>query len=227
LWGYKPFAVMYMEEKFGPSTHNPVQTKATIQCRRKSQVTIGYQRISTDDQTTALQEDALAKVQCEKTFCDVMSGAKDGRPAFEEMLTFARPGDTIVVWRLDRLGRSLRHLIDTVMDLQARRINFLSLTESIDTSTPGGKFTFHLFGALAEMERDIIQQRTRAGLEVARSRGRRGGRPKASLDPKKVQRAKELYAEKKMTVPDIMRMTGFKSKDTFYKYVVHTGEKCE
>jgi DNA invertase Pin-like site-specific DNA recombinase len=93
-------------------------------------------------------------------------------------------------------------------------------------TTPGGKFTFHLFGALAEMERDIIQQRTRAGLEAARSRGRRGGRPRVSLDPKKVQQAKELYAEKKMTVPDIMRMTGFKSKDTFYKYVVHAGERA-
>ena len=187
---------------------------------------IGYMRISKGEQTTALQEDALASAQCEKTFCDVMSGAKDERPQFLEMLKFARSGDTIVVWRLDRLGRSLKHLIETVMDLQAREINFLSLTESIDTSTPRGKFTFHLFGALAEMERDIIRQRTQAGLKVARARGRIGGRPKAieSMDPKKVQRAKELYAKKEMTVPDIMKLTGFKSKDTFYKYVVNTAK---
>jgi len=185
---------------------------------------IGYMRISKGEQTTALQEDALATALCEKTFRDVMSGAKDDRPQFLAMLEFARPGDTIVVWRLDRLGRSLRHLIDTVMDLQKREINFLSLTESIDTSTPGGKFTFHLFGALAEMERDIIRQRTQAGLDAARARGRKGGRPKAidKIDQKKLQRAKELYNDKKMTVPEIMKLTGFKSKDTFYKYVVNT-----
>jgi len=188
---------------------------------------IGYMRISKGEQTTALQEDALAKAECEKTFRDVMSGAKDDRPQFLAMLEFARSGDTIVVWRLDRLGRSLRHLIDTVMDLQKRQINFLSLTESIDTSTPSGKFTFHLFGALAEMERDIIRQRTRAGLDAARARGRKGGRPKAvdTIDPKKLQRAKELYAKKEMTVPDIMKLTGFKSKDTFYKYVVNAEGK--
>jgi DNA invertase Pin-like site-specific DNA recombinase len=189
----------------------------------KRQMKIGYMRISTGEQTTALQEDALTSANCDKTFRDVMSGAKDDRPEYGKMLEFARPGDTIVVWRLDRLGRSLRNLIDTVMDLQRRQINFLSLTESIDTSTPGGKFTFHLFGALAEMERDIIRQRTKAGLEAARARGRKGGRPKAidTIDPKKVQRAKELYAKKEMTVPDIMKLTGFKSKDTFYKYVVN------
>lgn len=180
--------------------------------------------ISTGEQTTALQEDALVNAHCEKIFRDVMSGAKDERPQFLALLAFARPGDTIVVWRLDRLGRSLRNLIDTVMDLQTREINFLSLTESIDTSTPGGKFTFHLFGALAEMERDIIKQRTKAGLDAARARGQLGGRPKAidTMDPKKLLRAKELYAKKEMTVPDIMKLTGFKSKDTFYKYIVNT-----
>lgn len=188
---------------------------------------IGYMRISKGEQTTALQEDALATAHCEKTFREVMSGANEDRPQFAAMLTFARPGDTIVVWRLDRLGRSLRHLIETVMDLQGRGINFLSLTESIDTSTPGGKFTFHLFGALAEMERDLIRQRTQAGLDAARARGRKGGRPKAieTMDPKQVKRAKELYQSKTMTVPDMMKLTGFKSKDTFYKYIVHTQEK--
>jgi DNA invertase Pin-like site-specific DNA recombinase len=189
----------------------------------QTKMKIGYMRISRGEQTTALQEDALANAHCDKIFRDVMSGAKDERPQFVEMLKFARPADTIVVWRLDRLGRSLRNLIETVMDFQARAINFLSLTESIDTSTPGGKFTFHLFGALAEMERDIIRQRTKAGLDAARARGRTGGRPKAkdTIDPKKLKRAKELYESKTMTVPDIMKLTGFKSKDTFYKYVVN------
>src|SRR5205823_4258994 len=165
---------------------------------------IGYMRISKGEQTTALQEDALACAQCEKLFCDVMSGAKDERLHFTAMLAFARPGDTIVVWRLDRLGRSLRHLMETVMDLQKREINFLSLTESIDTSTPGGKFTFHLFGALAEMERDLIQQRTKAGLEAARARGRIGGRPALHFDARKLQRASELYEKKEMSVSEIM-----------------------
>src|SRR5579863_537021 len=187
---------------------------------------IGYMRISKGEQTTALQEDALAKATVERTYRDVMSGVRDDRPQFQAMLDFARSGDTIVVWRLDRLGRSLKHLIETVMGLQARGIDFRSLTEHVDTSTPGGKFTFHLFGALAEMERDVIRQRTQAGLQAARTRGRIGGRPRAtqSMDPKKVQRAKELYAKKEMTVPDIMKLTGFKSKDTFYKYVVN-GER--
>src|SRR5207302_4274169 len=184
---------------------------------------IGYMRISKGEQTTALQEDALATTLCEKTFRDVMSGAKDDRPQFLAMLEFARPGDTIVVWRLDRLGRSLRHLIDTVMDLQKREINFLSLTENIDTSTPGGKFTFHLFGALAEMERDVIRQRTKAGLEAARARGRIGGRPALHPDARKLQWARELYEKKEMSVAEIMALTGFASRYSFYKYVVHAG----
>ena len=142
---------------------------------------IGYMRISKGEQTTALQEDALAKAAVERTYRDVMSGVRDDRPQFQAMLDFARPGDTIVVWRLDRLGRSLKHLIETVMGLQARGINFRSLTEHVDTSTPGGKFTFHLFGALAEMERDVIRQRTKAGLEAARARGRIGGRSPYTL----------------------------------------------
>src|SRR5881227_247366 len=140
-------------------------------------------RISKGEQTTALQEDGLEKAAVEKTYRDVMSGARDDRPQFQTMLDFARPGDTIVVWRLDRLGRSLKHLIETVMGLQARGINFRSLTEHVDTSTPGGKFTFHLFGALAEMERDVIRQRTRAGLEAARARGRIGADQRSGLMP--------------------------------------------
>lgn len=178
--------LLAFHDEFSYDTYNQRENKGGL-------MKIGYMRISKGEQTTDLQEDALASALCEKTFRDVMSGAKDERPQFLEMLEFARPGDTIVVWRLDRLGRSLKHLIETVMDLQARGINFLSLTESIDTSTPGGKFTFHLFGALAEMERALIQQRTQAGLQASHARGRIGSRPKATqnMDPKKVQRAKE------------------------------------
>jgi DNA invertase Pin-like site-specific DNA recombinase len=144
-----------------------------------------------------------------------MSGVRDDRPQFQAMLDFARPGDTIVVWRLDRLGRSLKHLIETVMGLQACGINFRSLTEHVDTSTPGGKFTFHLFGALAEMERDVIRQRTKAGLEAARARGRIGGRPALHFDARKLQRARELYEKKEMSVAESMALTGFASRYSF------------
>ena len=171
--------------------------------------------------TTQQEEDAFATLPCDKIFRDVMGTGKDDRPEFLRLLACAQPGDIIVIWRLDRLGRSLRHLIDTVMDLQKREINFLSLTESIDTSTPGGKFTFHLFETLAELDRDTIRQRTKAGLDAARARGRHGGRPKAIFDPEVLQRAKELHVRKEMTIPEIMDMTGFKSRATFYKYVVN------
>src|ERR1700726_4616934 len=126
-----------------------------------------------------------------------MSGARDDRPQFQAMIDFARPGDTIVVWRLDRLGRSLKHLIETVMGLQARGINFRSLTEHVDTSTPGGKFTFHLFGALAEMERDVIRQRTKAGLEATRARGRIGGRPALQASCQKTPAGQGTLREEK------------------------------
>ncbi len=144
-------------------------------------------------------------------------------PGTQAMLDLARPGDTIVVWRLDRLGRSLTHLIETVMGLQARGINFRSLTEHVDTSTPGGKCTFHLFGALAEMERDVIRRRTKAGLEAARARGRIGGRSALHPDARKLQRARELYEKKEMSVAESMALTGFASRYSFYKYVVHAG----
>src|SRR5438045_5144511 len=139
------------------------------------------------------------------------------------MLDFARPGDTIVVWRLDRLGRSLKHLIETVMGLQARGINFRSLTEHVDTSPPGGKFTFHLFGALAEMERDVIRQRTKAGLEAARARGRIGGRPALHFDARKLQQTREFSEEKEIRVSAIITVTGFASSSSLHKSVVDAG----
>src|SRR2546426_1119243 len=153
---------------------------------------IGYMRISKGEQTTAHEARCVSESSCRKNLSRCDEWSQGDRPQFQAMLDFARPGDTIVVWRLDRLGRSLKHLIETVMGLQARGINFRSLTEHVDTSTPGGKFTFHLFGALAEMERDVIRQRTKAGLEAARARGRIGGRPALHPDARKLQRAREL-----------------------------------
>jgi len=141
---------------------------------------IGYIRVSRDKQTTALQEDAIQKVECKRVFIDTMSGVRDDRPEFQRMLDMARHGDVIVVWRLDRLGRSLRHLIETVNQMSERGIELQSLKENIDTTTPTGKLMFHIVGAMAEFERDIIRERTTAGLEAARARGRKGGRPKAT-----------------------------------------------
>src|ERR671937_1108019 len=147
---------------------------------------VGYARVSTNEQTLDLQKDALEKVGCKKIFTDTASGAKAERKGLEEALEYVREGDTLVVWRLDRLGRSLKHLIETISQLDTRRIGFKSLTENIDTTTSGGKLIFHVFGALAEFERDLIRERTQAGLLAARARGQHGGRPKVLNDPKKV-----------------------------------------
>ena len=152
---------------------------------------IGFARVSTDDQTLDPQRAALAKAGCEKVYEETASGAKADRPVLAEALQYIRKGDTLVVWRLDRLGRSLRHLIEVVGDLQARGIGFKAVTEQIDTTTPGGKLVFHVFGALAEFERDLIRERTRAGLKAAEMRGRKGGR-KPSVTPEKLARARVL-----------------------------------
>src|SRR5512133_3754740 len=140
---------------------------------------IGYARVSTSDQTLDLQKDALRQAGCERIFTDTASGAKAERIGLEEAMSHLRKGDILVVWKLDRLGRSLKHLIETITALNAEGIGFKSITESIDTTTSGGKLIFHIFGALAEFERDIIKERTQAGLTAARARGRLGGRPKA------------------------------------------------
>src|SRR5205823_2858101 len=149
---------------------------------------VGYARISTQDQTLDLQKDALEKIGCCKIFTETASGALTERRGLEEALTYVREGDTLVVWRLDRLGRSLNHLIETITKLNNRKIGFKSIQENIDTTTSGGKLVFHIFGALAEFERDIIRERTQAGLLAARARGRKGGRPKAKAlnTPKKI-----------------------------------------
>jgi len=132
---------------------------------------VGYARVSTSEQTLALQQDALEKIGCTKIFSDVVSGANEERKGLAEALEYVRKGDTLVVWRLDRLGRSLKHLIETITQLNNRNIGFKSITENIDTTTSGGKLVFHIFGALAEFERDIIKDRTKAGLHAARARG--------------------------------------------------------
>jgi DNA invertase Pin-like site-specific DNA recombinase len=178
---------------------------------------IGYARISTLDQTLDLQIDALKKAGCEQIFTDRVSGSKAERKGLTEALSHLREGDTLVVWRLDRLGRSLRHLIDTVTEINARGVGFKSLQENIDTTTSGGKLVFHIFGALAEFEREIIRERTQAGLTSARSRGKAGGRPKA-LTPKEVQMLRNMAADKSLTVLDICKTLGI-GRTTFYRYV--------
>src|SRR3954452_2352327 len=152
---------------------------------------IGYARISTLDQTLALQQDALTQAGCEQLYTDTLSGSVTERPGLTQALSHLRAGDTLVVWRLDRLGRSLSHLIETVSQLQERGISFGSLQEQIDTTTTGGKLVFHFFGALAEFERGLIRERTHAGLQAARARGRIFGRPRV-LSPKQVKQLKSL-----------------------------------
>src|SRR5512147_2003334 len=181
---------------------------------------IGYARVSTTDQTLDLQEDALQKAGCDKIFTDTASGAKAERTGLDEALNYVRAGDTLVVWRLDRLGRSLKHLIETITGLNNRKIGFKSITESIDTTTSGGKLVFHIFGALAEFERDIIRERTQAGLTAARARGRKGGRPKA-LTPKKAQQALTLYNAKNHTINEICWTLNI-SRATLYRSINKT-----
>jgi DNA invertase Pin-like site-specific DNA recombinase len=178
---------------------------------------VGYARISTTDQTLDLQHDALAKAGCTKIFTDTASGAQTERKGLTEALAYVRAGDTLVVWKLDRLGRSLKDLITRIRELETRKIGFKSVTENIDTTTSGGKLIFHIFGALAEFERDIIRERTSAGLEAARTRGRTGGRPK-SLTSSKQALAQKLYADKETSVAEICTILGI-SRATLWRYV--------
>ena len=179
---------------------------------------VGYARVSTGEQTLDLQLDALRQAGCGKLFTETASGAKAERPVLNDVLGYLRTGDTLVVWRLDRLGRSLKHLIETVAQLAERGIGFKSLGEQIDTTTSGGKLVFHVFGALAEFERDLIRERTHAGLAAARARGRKGGRPKALTDPKKVALAQALYDDGRHDVATICRTLGI-SRATLYRYL--------
>lgn len=180
---------------------------------------IGYARVSTQDQTLDLQTDALSRAGCEKVFTDVTSGAKAERPGLQDAMTHLRAGDTLVVWRLDRLGRTLKHLIATVTDLSEQGIGFKSLQENMDTTTSGGKLIFHIFGALAEFEREVIRERTSAGIQAARLRGRFGGRPSIrAVNPKKVALAKRLYADRNMPVNEICETLHI-GRSTLYRYI--------
>lgn len=154
---------------------------------------IGYARVSTGEQTPAMQLDALTEAGCDRLFEDRVSGAATERPGLAEALAYARSGDVFVVWKLDRLGRSMAHLVETVRMLEARGVGFRSLTEGMDTTTPGGTLVFHIFGALAQFERDLIRERTRAGLVAAEARGRKGGR-KPKVTPDKLERARAHMA---------------------------------
>ncbi len=178
-------------------------------------VLLGYARVSTAEQNADLQTDELRSAGCYAVFVDHASGVLDRRPELEKVLERLRPGDTLVVWRLDRLGRSLRHLIDTVTALDERGVGFRSLRESIDTTTAGGRLVFHLFGALAQFEREIIRDRTMAGLSAARARGRNGGRP-AKLSPDQVRAARRLYDEREHTVEQIGSIFGV-SRTSIYR----------
>lgn len=163
---------------------------------------VGYARVSTQDQNPALQLDALKAAGCEKVFTEKASGAQRDRPELAAALSYMRPGDSLVVWKLDRLARSMPQLIDTVSTLEDQGIGFRSLTEAIDTTTAGGKLVFHIFGALAEFERSVIRERTRAGLKAARDRGRKGGRPPA-LSAADLAAAKALLRDPAITVDEV------------------------
>lgn len=178
---------------------------------------VGYARVSTLEQNLALQVDALKKTGCQKIFDDKSSGVKTERPGLQAALEYVRKDDTLVVWRLDRLGRSLKHLIETVAQLEERGVGFWSLQESIDTTTSGGRLIFQIFGALAEFEHNLIRERTHAGLRAARARGRKGGRPRV-LDDKKITLAYRLYDEKQHTINEICQIIGI-SKPTLYTYL--------
>jgi DNA invertase Pin-like site-specific DNA recombinase len=178
---------------------------------------IGYARVSTQEQSLDLQKDALRRAGCEKIIEDVASGKTENRPGLDHVRELLREGDVLVVWRLDRLGRSLKHLIELMTELEKHQIGFQSLQESIDTTSPGGKLIFHMFGALAEFERNLIRERTRAGLEAARARGRKGGRPK-KLSVRERELAIELYHQKTRGIDEIC--TALKiSKPTLYAYL--------
>ena len=178
---------------------------------------IGYARVSTHDQNLDLQRDALRAAGCERLYEDRLSGAASARPGLEKLREVLRAGDTLVVWRLDRLGRSLKDLIAWVTWLEEQGAGLRSLTESLDTTTPGGRLTFHIFGALAEFERTLIRDRTQAGLAAARARGRKGGR-RHSLDADRRALAVRLYEERQMPISRICAMMGI-SKPTLYAYV--------
>ena len=183
---------------------------------------LGYARVSTKDQNFELQEDALLKSGCEKIYKEVVSGAKQDRPTLTSLIDNCREGDTIIIWKLDRLGRSLKHLVELVNILIKKKVGLISLNDPIDTTTPQGRLVFNMFSSLAEFERELIRERTQAGLSSARARGRVGGRPKGI--PYKAQAtacaAETLYLERKLGVQEIADRLNI-SKKTLYAYLRH------
>lgn len=175
---------------------------------------IGYARVSTDKQTLDLQIDALNAAGCDRIYTEKQSGTKDDRPVLNEVLNYLRKGDTFVIYKLDRLGRSTRKLIELVEDFQERGIDFVSISDNIDTTTANGRFFFTVMAAFAQLERDLISERTKDGLQAARARGRKGGRPKK--DNKAVAQAIKLYDSEEYTVSEITELTGV-SKGTLYR----------
>jgi DNA invertase Pin-like site-specific DNA recombinase len=185
---------------------------------------IGYARVSTREQCFDLQVDALRQAGCEKVLREVVSGAKAARPLLDALLADLRPGDVLVIWKLDRLGRSLRHLVELAGTLMERDVGLRSLNDPIDTTTPQGRLAFNLFASLAEFERDLIRERTQAGLTAARARGRSGGRPKG-LPPaaeRTAYAAETLYREQRLSVREIANELGI-AKSTLYAYLRHRG----
>jgi DNA invertase Pin-like site-specific DNA recombinase len=187
-------------------------------------VKIGYARVSTKEQSFDLQLDALRKAGCKKIYQETVSGAKAARLQLDLMLDNLRAGDVLVIWKLDRLGRSLRHLVELVHGLMEKGVGLKSLNDPIDTTTPQGRLSFNLFASLAEFERDLIRERTQAGLSAARARGRRGGRPRGLPSSAEVtaRAAETLYTERKLSVRQIANRLGI-SKSTLYAYLRHRG----
>jgi DNA invertase Pin-like site-specific DNA recombinase len=185
---------------------------------------IGYARVSTKEQSFDFQLDALRKAGCKKIYQETVSGAKAVRLQLDLMLDNLRAGDVLVIWKLDRLGRSLRHLVELIHGLMEKGVGLKSLNDPIDTTTPQGRLSFNLFASLAEFERDLIRERTQAGLSAARARGRRGGRPRGLPSGAEVtaRAAETLYTERKLSVRQIAERLGI-SKSTLYAYLRHRG----
>lgn len=183
---------------------------------------IGYARVSTSDQNIVLQTDALEKAGCERVYADRgVSGTKSSRPELDRMIAALREGDAVVVWKLDRLGRSVQDLVTLVDGFRRKQVQFISLTESIDTTTTGGILVFNIFASLAQFERDLIVERTNAGLVAARARGRKGGRPR-KLTPGKIKKIRELYGQGDLSVGQIGKLYGV-SRTTIYSLLSRKG----
>ena len=186
-------------------------------------VEVGYVRVSKREQNPELQRRELSAAGCKRIFEERISSRKESRPQLEAALDYCRTGDVLVVWRLDRLGRSIKELIELVTGPKERGVGFRSLRESLDTTTPGGKLVFHVFASMAEFERDVIRERTMAGLEAARARGRKGGR-KPSMDEKKIALASKLMSDREVPISEVCGAVGV-SRSTLYRYLTPDGKR--